>query len=538
MMLRRARPAAAVLGIFAALTVVMTWPQALYLASRATQHQDVYFNMWRLRWLAHALATPARLFDANIFFPEARTLALSDAMLVEGLLAAPFSWVGMNPVLVHNLVLLTALAGSGAAMFALVRYLTGSRGAGLVAGIVFAFGPYRFEHIMHMELQWAMWSPLAFLALHRAYDTGRWRYGLAAGACVALQMLSSIYYGIFLATLLGLGAPLLFLRDRAAPAVRVATVMAAGAVLAIVVCLLYARPYQRVQERVGDRPVGEISAFRATGASYLSAPAGNWLYGGSSTRGGPERRLFPGATPIFLAIVGLILRPPERRALVYLLLMVAAFEMSFGFRGYIFSFLYEHISAYRGLRAFARLGLFVLMFLGILAGYGYAALAADRTRRWRTVLLGALALAILMEYRTRVELVPFTTTAPPIYRVLARLPPGVLAEFPVPRVNVLPGPDAEYSYLSTFHWFPLVNGYSGFYPPSYLARLERLQKFPSESSIVQLRRDTVGYVIVHGSAYEPSKLIAMREQIARDGQLIELGAFDAADGPAYLFRMR
>ena len=92
-------------------------------------------------------------------------------------------------------MLLDAIAGSGAAMFALVRYLTGSRGAGLIAGIVFSFAPYRFDHFMHMELQWAMWTPLAFLALHRAYDTGRWRYGIATGACVALQMLSSIYYG-------------------------------------------------------------------------------------------------------------------------------------------------------------------------------------------------------------------------------------------------------------------------------------------------------------------------------------------------------
>ena len=44
--------------------------------------------MWRLRWFAHALVTPsARLFDANIFSPELRTLALSDAMFVEGIVA-------------------------------------------------------------------------------------------------------------------------------------------------------------------------------------------------------------------------------------------------------------------------------------------------------------------------------------------------------------------------------------------------------------------------------------------------------------------
>ena len=37
----------------------------------------------------------------------------------------------------------------------------------MIAGIVFAFVPYRFEHYMHMELQWTMWMPWAFWALHR-----------------------------------------------------------------------------------------------------------------------------------------------------------------------------------------------------------------------------------------------------------------------------------------------------------------------------------------------------------------------------------
>ncbi|HEX9367477.1 MAG TPA: hypothetical protein VF921_12665, partial [Vicinamibacterales bacterium] len=108
----------AALGLFALLTVAMTWPQALSLSSRATPHQDVYFNMWRLRWFAHALVTPsAHLFDANIFYPEPRTLALSDAMPVEGIVAAPLVWAGMKPVLVHNLLLLGAIAVSGVAMF-------------------------------------------------------------------------------------------------------------------------------------------------------------------------------------------------------------------------------------------------------------------------------------------------------------------------------------------------------------------------------------------------------------------------------------
>jgi hypothetical protein len=538
-MARRGIRAAAVLGLFALLTVAATWPQALYLSSRATPHQDVFFNMWRLRWFAHALVTPsAHLFDANIFYPEPRTLALSDAMIVEGLAAAPLVWAGMPPVLMHNLLLLGAMAASGAAMFALARYLTGSRGAGLIAGIVFAFAPYRFEHVMHMELQWAMWMPLAFLALHRTLDTGRWKYGLATGASVALQMLSSIYYGIFLATSIALAAVLLLMRDRNVPLLRGLLPLGAGAVMAALICGAYAVPYLRVHDRVGDRPASEVEAYSASPSSYLAATPNNWLYGRVSARGRPERRLFPGTIPVLLAITGLILRTPSRRAMVYLLLLVAAFETSLGFNGYIFPFLHEHVPAYRGLRASARLGIFVLMFLGVLGAYGYQAVVESRTAIARAAVVTLLGLGLLVEYRVAFVLSAFPGSAPPVYRILAHQPRGVVAEFPVPRPDSLPGDEAEYGYMSTFHWFPLVNGYSGVYPPSYLNRLVRLGDFPGERSLGQLRSDGVAYVIVHGSSYPEPALRDLRARIGIEGALVELGSFDDAEGHAFLYRLR
>jgi hypothetical protein len=539
-MARRFVEPLAVAALFVLLTVAATWPQAWHLGSRATPHQDVFFNMWRLQWFAHALAaSPTHLFDANIFYPQPLTLAYSDAMPLEGMVAAPMVWTGVSPVLVHNVMLLGAICGSGLAMFALARYLTGSRGAAVLAGIVFAFAPYRFEHMMHMELQWAMWSPLAFLALHRTLDTGKWKYGIATGACVALQMLSSIYYGIFLATLIGLGALLFIVRDRKVSLSRAALSLAAGALLAVTVSAVYAVPYLRVHDRVGDRPGDEVTAFSARPSSYLTAPSSNWLYGRTAgPRNGPERRLFPGTIPVVLAILGLLLRTPSWRALVYLVLLAAAFETSLGVGGYTYSFLYEHVQVYRGLRASARLGIFVLMFLAILAAFGYATLAEGRRVVIRAALVGALALGLLAEYRTIATLVSYPNAAPPIYRLLAHLPRGVVAEFPVPSPSTLPGNEANYAYMSTFHWFPLVNGYSGIYPPSYLARLERLRNFPDPRSIVQLRQDKVDYVIVHKSASTDTAFSTLREHITTNGSLVELGAFDDADGPAVLYRIR
>jgi hypothetical protein len=212
--------------------------------------------------------------------------------------------------------------------------------------------------------------------------------------------------------------------------------------------------------------------------------------------------------------------------------------MSLGVNGYTYPLLHEYVPLYRGLRASARLGVFVLLFLSVLAAYGYQVLAIGRSRVFRYGLLAITSTVLLVEYRVTLTLVPFTNTAPEIYRLLASQPKGVVAEFPVPRSQSLPGPDAGYTYLSTFHWFPIVNGYSGIYPPSYLARLDRLVDFPDETALDQLRRDRVRYVIVHQFGYDPETLNELRTHMERLGVFVELGSFPDGDGQSWLYRMR
>src|SRR5258708_6522784 len=117
-------------GVFAiCLAVFVTWPQALHMSTSIFSHHDPYFSIWRLTWVAHALATqPLHLFDANIFYPASGTLAYSDATLLEGLLAAPFLWMHVSPVLVYNVLFMAGFAGSGLAMFVLTRHLTAATG--------------------------------------------------------------------------------------------------------------------------------------------------------------------------------------------------------------------------------------------------------------------------------------------------------------------------------------------------------------------------------------------------------------------------
>jgi hypothetical protein len=533
------RETLAVTLLFILLTVLMTWPQVRVLATHAREHQDVFFNLWRLKWIAHALdASPAHFFDGNIFYPEPRTLTLSDAMLVEGLIGAPLFWMGLPSVLVHNLLLLAPIVASAVGIFVLVRDLTGSRGAGVLAGIVFAFVPYRYEHYMHMELQWTLWTPWAFWAMHRTIETGRRRYGVLTGVFIGLQMLSSIYYGLFLATLLPLCGVLLLLGQPWAQLRRSIAAFAAGAVVTMAICTVYA-PYLVTKDERGGRPESELVTFSARPSSYLVSTPDNVLWGKSfASRGRLERRLFPGLTAILIAMIGLLLRPPPRAALVYLVALAVAFDMSLGLSGHIYRFLYYYVPVYQGLRALARLGIFVAFFLAILAGYGYVAVARDLARPWRGAIVCALALLMLAEYRVRpLDLIPYMNQPPPLYAWLKQQPRGVVAELPM-RGEPLPGADPVYSYLSTFHWQPIVNGYSGFYPDSYLSRLDAVSGFPDEESMRRLRMDGVRYIVIHLREY-PAESRESIVNVVRNGYgLAELGRFSDGQDDAVVFALR
>ena len=116
---------------FTVLTIVLTYPQTLYLTSHVPGHFDSLFSVWRLAWVAHQIvADPLRLFDANIFFPERTTLAYSDAMLLPGVALAPLAWLGVSPVAIYNFAVLASFVCSATAAAALGWRLTGRIEAG------------------------------------------------------------------------------------------------------------------------------------------------------------------------------------------------------------------------------------------------------------------------------------------------------------------------------------------------------------------------------------------------------------------------
>jgi hypothetical protein len=139
--------------------------------------------------------------------------------------------------------------------------------------------------------------------------------------------------------------------------------------------------------------------------------------------------------------------------------------------------------------------------MGMLAGFSLAVLAghgADRLAGGRRSVLVVIALLLLAEYASwPLDLQRIPTRPPEVYADIAR----DRGDSPVPAIFEFPATlqdDPRWMYYSTFHWMYLVNGYSGFFPPSYRQLQIALRNFPDQESIGAIKTHGARYVVIHG----------------------------------------
>jgi hypothetical protein len=528
---------------FAALTCLLTYPQIRHVSTSVPHHSDPYFTMWRLGWIAHAIGTaPLDLFNANIFYPEPLTLAYSDALLLPGVVLAPFFWAGTNPVVIYNLVLLTAFVVSGLAAFWLARELTGHGWAALTGGVIYAFAPYRFTHYAHLELQLVFWIPLLLWAIHRTLPRMRTRDGALVGAILAFQVLSCIYAGIFTALFCAVFVPaLLAVTDRRHLKASIAPLVAAAATTAALT-LPYAYAYTAARGVVGTRSVDEMRRYSASLSSFSSAPQMNRLYGSTALTDpmlADEMNLFPGFVAALLALVG-IFGGRARARYPYIVGLLFATGLTAGANAMVFEWLFEHLPLFRALRSPARFNILVVLCLAVLSAYGTAVLLGGIASSRKKIAAGAVIIALLAaEYASA----PALATAPKPSKVdayLAQQPPSVVVELPVESHSGMFGSlDWRYMYQGLPHFQRMLNGYSGYAPPSFYRMREVMTSFPDDRSIALLRERNVGYVVIRMGLYDDQQQAArVLEQAGQRQELSLEGLWtNDVDGTEAVFRV-
>ncbi|MBM3776951.1 MAG: hypothetical protein FJW23_01765 [Acidimicrobiia bacterium] len=599
---------------YAAITFVMTWPLGRGLASDvAWDLGDSILNMWILAWgcrqfgllLSGHLGVLATFFDANIFHPEPLTLAYSEHLIAQALQACPIYAVAPNPILIYNLLFLSTFVLSGLGTFLLLRELGCSPRAAFVAGLLFAFAPYRMAQSSHLQVMSAQWMAFTLFALRRYFDTAsRWALAGAAAAFVA-QGLSCGYYLLYFAPFAAAYVVWdVTVRGRWRTPRTWVELSAAGLASALVMAV-FLYPYLLLRDVLGGgRDLAEVASYSADAYAYLTAAEHNRVWG-PVVRAFPraEGDLFPGAMPMLLALAGItawlarcrasdgghlsrparalvavamaagafvvlmvferritidfglftfraadIGRPlvlsllaaaaaagvsPRVRAscaraarqpeLLLLVMIVAAWWLSLGPAPTSggrpldlpapYRVLFEYVPGFEGLRVPARFGMIGALALAALGGFGLHALAT----RWRSIAVPAVAAVLFLAESASLPFVvngvsPLEGVATPegrlyrgdqtpaVYEQVSRLPAeAVLIEFPFG----WPDYDLRAMFYSTRHWRPLVNGYSGFFPPRYGRYASILSALPGRQADAATALGDTGatHAIVHEAGY-------------------------------------
>jgi hypothetical protein len=320
------KAAVAAFGAYTALTLLMTWPLATGMTRDVPGDLgDSLLNMWILGWGAEqaprVLTGQIALHDywnANIFHPEPLALGFSEHLFGLVVQVLPVYWLTGNLILCYNLLFLSSFALSGLGMFLLVRELlhddtrlqhaTAVTLAAFIAGLVFAFLPFRIAQVAHIQSLQAQWMPLALYGFRRFIVTGRTHSLLGGASALLMQNWANGYYLIFFAPFV----PIFVLHQMWASGQLRRLRLWLGFVGAAVAVVLATMPFLMLYLETGrahtfTRPIGEVIRFSADVYSYLTAPDALGLWGKRlQAFPKPEGELFFGFTPWVLAAIALV----------------------------------------------------------------------------------------------------------------------------------------------------------------------------------------------------------------------------------------
>lgn len=481
------------------LAALHTWP----LASRPAVYSrvdngDYNLNVWAIDWVARTLPTdPANLFNANIFHPAKLTLAYSEPLILQSVLAMPSVWLGVSPIATFSLILIAGLALSAWAFALLVHRDTGSWIAALVAGSAVAFNAHHLVRLIHIQALHLELVPLVFLALDRLLATGRRRYAVMLGASLALQATASIYLLIFTGWALVCAWLARMPEWRARLGATAAWTLIAATTCALVL-LPVLWPYVALAEGQGlVRGLGETRRCAATWTDYLYTGSHVHYAAWSHHFRDSADANFPGFVVAGLALFGVIGSRSSPRTRMWVAVVAGSVLLSALPRLPGFAWLHEHVSALGAIRCYSRAGQLALVGMAVLAGYGAARLLARPATGRAAIITGVmLVAAVNLEALRAPFLYREFPGIPPIYDRLRDEPDAVVVELPIFDRRTFFG-NSGYMLNAIRHRHPIVNGYSGFVPRDFEATAQSLRTFPSPPSLETLHTLGVTHVVVH-----------------------------------------
>jgi len=569
---------ALVLLLFLALTLIFFWPLPAHLASGISGDPgDPFLNARLIAWDADTLVkNPTNLFNVNFFHPSRDVLTFSEHLITLGVLGIPLFHLTKNAAFTYNILSILGYVFSGFGCYLLIKYLTGSRWGALVGGLFFAFCPFKMGQLTHIHVAFSPFLPLILLHFFRYMRGGAGKDLALLAILLLLQSLVGWHYALFCILTVALCWITLSPgpgRDRWSKALRSAAVVLG----VIAVLALFSLPYLTVRSRFPDyrRTVEEAAGLAVSLRNFIQVPGENVLYGrilglGVDRGTYSEKMQFPGLLTPFLVLTGISLLvrrrkqgvalsdPTRRYILFFALLVMASLAYAIGPRPggvtnpiYFLTFLGNRLGF---IRVPARFYVLTVLGIAVLAGYGLASLLhhlrpKHKPARLRTVAACLVAFQVFELFTLGVPVVRsgVSQDLKEAYLWLKEKRPATVLELPVSamsniilpnseRMGFVPHDAREYIerecaaiFNSVMHGCDLVNGYSGYCPPTYRKVLAETLSFPSPRSVDILAGLRVDYVLWHWEWLDEEERPLYRKRLeSAEGLILERDLGDLA----------
>ena len=200
-----------------ALTIALTYPVAFNAANHVPSDLgDPLLCCWLLWWNYEHILTLNfdGYWDAPIFHPFPKGLALAEHMFGPSLISAPLYPLTHDLVLIYNLLFLGTYFFALTGMVALARHLKLSWPAAWLAGIIFTFCSHHYSQIPHLQVLYGGLAPWSmFFLLRLTKKPGLWD-ALGLFASFWLICFSCLYHAAFFSVILGISGVFLFFSRR------------------------------------------------------------------------------------------------------------------------------------------------------------------------------------------------------------------------------------------------------------------------------------------------------------------------------------
>ena len=472
-------------AVCVALAMAMTWPLTFAIDRAVAYPGDPLMTTWMIDWDWYAtIHQPSHLFHANVFYPAKDSLAFSENLYGVALLLFPLRAIGVPPLVAFNVGMLLGFAFSAFAAYLLGRTIGGCWIAGIAAGIFYAYVPWRFTQLPHIQHVWGGWLPMLLVALLHYARTPTWRNAALFGGAYLMNGLTNIHWLLLGSLAVALSVPIAVRSPKQWIRLGVCTLVA----LALLAPFLI--PYARVAKLYGmQRRWEEAKHYSATLRDWLNPGVANRFYRRfADVKVDPERWLFPGAAGIALSIAGLFRGRRDHRAIA-ILWIVLGVAGSLGLHMFFHRFLFEYVPGFRAIRVAARWANVAYVGMSMLI-----ALAVSWIARQRRALAYVVTLLFIIDLRAApIRYYSVNPEPPDVDRWLAAQKRVRIAELPIGEGDI----DYQYMFRATAHHQRMVNGMSGFMPPATVRIIDWWLQRKYDELLDELRSINVDLLIIH-----------------------------------------